>query len=117
MKCLTALVLAVSLVAGSTIGCAGQKPPVVSPQIAASLTNGLAALSHLLSARPDVPAAAVVAITDAQAALAADISGASYGQIVRTLLDKLYSQLSNEVLTQYWYVFAALEVALASVGA
>jgi hypothetical protein len=117
MKSVIALVLAISLVAGLSLGCAGQKPPVVSPQIGQSLTNGLAALSHLLAARPDVPPAVIVAIANAQAALAADISGASYGQIVRQLLVNLYSQLSNEVLTQYWYVFAALEVALAAIGA
>jgi hypothetical protein len=117
MKKLLALALALTIVTGTTIGCAGNRPPVVSPQVAQSLTNGLAALAGILSHQSNVNPAVLVAISEAQAALAADIAGQNYGQIVRTCLEKLYSLLPESVLTQYWYVFAALEVGLATVGA
>ncbi len=118
MKSLIALILAVSLVAGSTIGCAGNKPPVVSPQVAAALTNGLTALSNILRAR-NVNPLILSAISDAQVALAADVNGASWGQIVRGLLDQLYSQLPASLLNDpmVWAAFAAIEIALATVGA
>ena len=118
MKSLVALVLCVSLVSATTIGCAGNKPPVISPQVAAALTNGLSALSTLLAAR-NVNPLILAAISDAQVALAADVNGASWGQIVRQLLDRLYVQLPANVLNDpiVWAAFAAIEIALATVNA
>jgi hypothetical protein len=118
MKSVIALVLAVSLVAGSTIGCAGNKPPILKPEVAAALTNGLGALVSILS-RQNVNPLILSAISDAQTGIAADVSGATWGQIVRGLLTQLYSQLPADVLANpmVWAAFAAIEIALATVGA
>ncbi len=106
-----------SLVAVLGAGCV-HNPPVISPTVAAALTNGLAALHGVLQAHRVSPAI-LSAITDAQTALADDVSGASWGTIVRDLLTNLYSQIPLSVQDNpaVWATLAALEVALAILGA
>lgn len=96
-------------------GCA-HNPPVLSPGAATALTNGLNALSAILRAQNAAPGI-LMAISDAQTAIAQDVSGASWGQIVRQLLSELYSQLPADLLTKAWPAFAAVEIVLATIGA
>jgi hypothetical protein len=110
-------VLCASLVV-SSIGCAGQNPPILTPTAAAALTNGLGALSTILRAQ-NASLGILAAISDAQVAIAQDVSGHSWGQITRTLLEELYSQLPADVLNRpvVWASLAAVEIVLATIGA
>jgi hypothetical protein len=82
------------------------------------LTNGLNALSGILRAQNAAPGI-LAAISDAQVAIAQDVTGQSWGQITRTLLQELYSQLPVDVLNRpaVWAAFAAVEIVLATIGA
>jgi hypothetical protein len=119
-RSVVALALAVVL-AGSVVvsesGC-GHNPPILTPGAATALTNGLSALSGILRAQNASPAI-LAAISDAQVAIAQDVSGRSWGQITRTLLQELYSQLPVDVLNRpaVWAAFAAVEIVLATIGA
>jgi len=96
-------------------GC-GHNPPILTPGAATALTNGLTALSAVLRAQ-NVSPLILAAISDAQTAIAQDVSGASWGQIVRQLLTELYTQLPGDILTKAWPVFAAVEIILVTIGA
>ena len=120
MKRLLTFVFCLSLAVGMGLGqfaCA-KNPPVLTPGAATALTNGLGALSAILTARGASPAI-LAAISDAQTAIAQDVSGQSWGQITRTLLQELYSQLPAATLNQpaVWASFAAIEIVLATIGA
>jgi hypothetical protein len=121
MKRLLMLILAgLFLVTAGTIqqACAGNQPPILTPGAATALTNGLSALSGILRAQNASPAI-LAAISDAQVAIAQDVSGRSWGQITRTLLQELYSQLPVDVLNRpaVWASLAAVEIVLATIGA
>jgi hypothetical protein len=76
---MTSLVLVGLLVTGAAqSGCAGNNPPVLTPTAAAALTNGLSALSMVLRSQ-NVNPLALAAISDAQTAIAQDVSGATWG--------------------------------------
>lgn len=92
--------------------------PVLTPTAAAGLTNGLTALGRVLTAQGAQPAI-INAIGDAQTAIAADVNGTTWGQIVRTLLTDLYSQIPAELQNKpaVWGALAAIEIVLATVGA
>lgn len=94
------------------------KPPVLSPTTSTAVTNGLTALYNVLKAR-NVDPAALTVITDVQQAISQDVGGTTWGALVRTALNDLYSQLPLSVQndTVVWASLAALEVALATVGA
>ncbi len=113
MKRLIVPVLACSIVWGCV-----HNPPVISPTIAAAINAGLTALHSVLQAHGAAPAI-LNAITDAQTALANDTAGVSWGDIVRDLLTQLYSQIPLALQNNpaVWATLAALEVALAILGA
>jgi hypothetical protein len=118
MRRLFAFVLSVVILSSVTFGCAGNQPPILTPGAATALTNGLSALSAILRAQNASPAI-LAAISDAQVAIAQDVTGHSWGQITRTLLQELYSQLPVDVLNRpaVWAAFAAVEIVLATIGA
>jgi hypothetical protein len=118
MRRLFAFVLSVVLLSSVTFGCAGNQPPILTPGAATALTNGLSALSGILRAQNASPAI-LAAISDAQVAIAQDVTGHSWGQITRTLLEELYSQLPADLLAKpvVWGSLMAVEIVLATIGA
>jgi hypothetical protein len=110
------LIVCLTLAGVISQACAGSKPPILSPGAATSLSNGLSALATILRGQ-NVNPIILNAISDAQVAIAADVSGKTWGEITRELLGKLYEQLSPDILTKAWPVFAAIEVVLATIGA
>jgi hypothetical protein len=120
MKKLLVIVCCLALWDGVVFGVSAcsHNPPVLTPTAAAALTNGLGALSMVLRSQ-NVNPLALAAISDAQTAIAQDVTGHSWGEIVRTLLTELYSQLPPEVLNRpaVWASFAAIEIVLATIGA
>lgn len=115
---LVSLALVCSLTGSAGCAFLTQKPPVLSPTTATAVTNALGALVTLLQAR-NVSPVVVAAVTDAQQAIAGDISGKNWGQILRDLMTNLYSQVPLSVQNdpKVWIVFTAIELALATVGA
>lgn len=115
------LVLGLSMILGGLTytSCALNPAPVLSPTTAMALTNGLTALSDILHRQANVPNGVFVAITDAQQAIAQDLSGTTWAGLVRTLLSDLYSQLPQALLDKpvVWVSLATLEVILSTVGA
>lgn len=112
-----ALLSVVSITALTELAC-GHTPPILTPGAATALTNGLSALSAILGAQNASPTI-LAAISDAQVAIAQDVTGQSWGQITRTLLSELYAQLPTDVLNRpvVWAAFAAVEIVLATIGA
>ena|SRR5579862_8077569 len=117
---LTTFVIGLFLM-GGTFGCAKQlqaTPPQLSPSVLAATQSALTSLATYLSSRVS-DAAIVVAIHNAQTALADDASGKTWGATLRDLLTNLYSEIplatQNDPLV--WGILSAVEVALATVGA
>lgn len=112
------LIISISIGTFTSTACLTNKPPILSPTAATAITNGLTALSSILQSRGVSPAI-LNTIADAQQAISADVSGATWGAIVRQLLTDLYSQLPANIQNQtvVWASLAALEVILATVGA
>lgn len=110
-----ALALALSL-----SGCAlNTSVPVLNPTAATAVTNGLSALATILHNQAGVPSGMFTAITAAQQAIAQDVQGTTWGGLLRTLLSNIYAELPQAVLDKpiVWASLAALEVALATIGA
>ncbi len=120
MKKLLAFVFCLSLAAGVSLGqvACSHNPPVLSPGASTALTNGLTALRAILAAKGASPVI-LAAISDAQVAIAQDVSGQSWGQITRTLLTELYEQIPASLQSQpvVWASLAAVEIVLATIGA
>lgn len=101
-------------------GCAlNSSVPVLTPSAGTAMTNGLGALESVLHRQVGVPDAVYMAITDAKQAIAQDVAGTTWGGLLRTLLSNLYAQLPASVMDKpiVWASLAALEVALATIGA
>lgn len=114
-RLIVAVVCALSL-----SGCAlNTSVPVLNPTTATAITNGLSALSNILHNQTGVPSGVFTAITSAQQAIAQDVNGTTWGGLLRTLLSNLYAELPQAVLDKpiVWASLAALEVALATIGA
>ena len=118
MNRLLASVLVLSLSTAGFIGCAGNKPPVLTPRQATAITNALAGLSTLLQQRGASPVM-IAAIAAAQTAVASDVSGNSWGQIIRDLMTTLYTNLPLSLQNDpiVWGAMTAVEVTLAIIGA
>lgn len=119
MRMLIVCTLALALVASAACSVVTAKPPVLNPVVSTSVTVGLDALHTILVQTPTTPPVVIAAVTDAQAALAADISGKTWGAILREMLTTIYSQLpiSTQQNQGVAAVLAGLEAALATVGA
>jgi hypothetical protein len=103
-----AFIVAIYLV--SLIGC-NKLVPVLNPVIGTAIQAGLVALSYEL-AQHGASTIEIDAIAAAEAAIAADTTGATWGSIVRTLLTTLYSDLPLSTQNAVWAYFQALETDL-----
>ena len=100
----------------SGCGLLSSQVPILSPPASAGLGDGLAALKTYLTSAGDSPDV-IAAVTDAQAALAADTTGTTWGALVRTLLDTLWTNASTQSTSFVAKALSGLEAILATIGA